>query len=334
MPRKGRELEILVQQIEKVLAPDAKIESPSYLIDKDTGQKREVDICIRQNIGSSEIVIIIECRDRTSVEDSTWIEQLISKKNSILVNKVIAVSSNSFSKPAILKAQKNGIDIRLLKSITDSEIEQWLKGGIYIINCCPTFNNNGVAIEFKFLEKKEINEKKVFEVGVLKDPLNGTQTKLYDFIESELLRLLPSTSKSIVKELLENEAIENVEKIPKDIQVKIGVNLPKDCILHTHNDRIKIDSIVLNILFEIQVHKSNNIEKKSYRDDKDSKAEMIIANFNQYNYILIRDSMEFKNEKKERYFIIPENSEDEPFEIVNLGKINKREKGNTIKNSQ
>ena len=56
MSRKGKELELLVARLEKILAPeDATITSPDYLLDKITGGKREVDVSIRSRIGSSPI---------------------------------------------------------------------------------------------------------------------------------------------------------------------------------------------------------------------------------------------------------------------------------------
>ena len=54
----------------------AVIKSPDYIPDIFTGQAREIDVSIRCKIGSVEILITVECRDRVRTEDVTWIEQL------------------------------------------------------------------------------------------------------------------------------------------------------------------------------------------------------------------------------------------------------------------
>ena len=75
MVRKGRTLEILVAQLEDHLGPlGIQVESPDFIRDKDTSQLREVDISLRSKIGSSSILVILECRDRKGEEDVTWIE--------------------------------------------------------------------------------------------------------------------------------------------------------------------------------------------------------------------------------------------------------------------
>ncbi|HUI39919.1 MAG TPA: restriction endonuclease, partial [Methanothrix sp.] len=107
MVRKGRDLELLVAFLENHLGPlGIEIKSPDYIQDKDTSQLREVDISLRSKIGSSNILAIVECRDRKGDEDVTWIEQLSRKRESVGADKAVAVSSSGFSDPAIIKASK------------------------------------------------------------------------------------------------------------------------------------------------------------------------------------------------------------------------------------
>jgi hypothetical protein len=80
---------------------------------------------LRGRIGSSNILIIIECRDRVKVEDVIWIEQITCKRESIGADKVIAVSSKGFSEPAKIKAQKNKIELRTFEEIDPHEISRW-----------------------------------------------------------------------------------------------------------------------------------------------------------------------------------------------------------------
>jgi hypothetical protein len=121
-----RAFEQLVARIERALLPQgAIVQSPDKIVDKNTGQPREVDASIRYQLGSAPILITIECRDRISTQDVTWIEQLASKRLSVGADLTIAVSSTRFTGPAVMAAERLGIQLRLIEDITDQEIAKW-----------------------------------------------------------------------------------------------------------------------------------------------------------------------------------------------------------------
>lgn len=132
MVRQGRTLELLISKIEALKNRGADVKSPEFVVDVDTGTKREVDIGIR--FENSPVFIAIECRDRGSSQDIQWIEQLITKKNSVDANILIAVTSSSFTEPAKIKAFKNGIIIRNIENISPDNIMA-LKGTSYLEVC-------------------------------------------------------------------------------------------------------------------------------------------------------------------------------------------------------
>jgi hypothetical protein len=128
MAKAGEDFEKLVTRVEAVLAPaGAEVKHDQYLKDAITGEERQVDGTIRFTAGSLPILITIESRDRTSIQDVTWIEQLATKRQDLGAVKTIAVSSTGFSKPAIAKAKVYGIEIRTVAEITDEDIKGWLK---------------------------------------------------------------------------------------------------------------------------------------------------------------------------------------------------------------
>lgn len=123
-----REFEKLVARIEQAMGPSgAKVKSPDRIPDRTTGELREVDASIRYQIGTCPVLITIECRNRNSVEDVRWIEQLAEKKRSVGAAMTIAVSSSGFSEPAVIKAAAAGVEIRTLTDATPSEFVQWLR---------------------------------------------------------------------------------------------------------------------------------------------------------------------------------------------------------------
>ena len=147
MEKKWREFEKLVSRVEELLSPQgAVVKSPDRIKDKVTGQLREVDVSIRYVVGSVNILITIECRDRKAVPDDTWIEQLATKKQKIGASHTIAVSPTNFTKPAIKSAQLYGIELRVIKNITGEDILSWLDR-IRIINEIGKVEFKGIHIE-------------------------------------------------------------------------------------------------------------------------------------------------------------------------------------------
>jgi hypothetical protein len=122
-----RKFELLVSAIEERLAPKgATVKSPDRLPDLATGGWRDVDATIRLSVGSTEILIAVECRKRKGPADVTWIEQLATKQKSIGADKVIAVSAAGFTKPARASAHRQGIELRVLEEITSDVIDGWI----------------------------------------------------------------------------------------------------------------------------------------------------------------------------------------------------------------
>ena len=104
------------------------IKSPDRIKDKVTGEDREVDVSIRYQIGSVPILITVECRDRNKPQDDTWLEQLATKRWKVGAAKTIAVSSSSFTAPAITHARLQGIEVRRLeRRLPDEEVRRWIQ---------------------------------------------------------------------------------------------------------------------------------------------------------------------------------------------------------------
>lgn len=121
-----KEFEILVARIEKQLAGEgAVVKSPDRIPDLLTGRSREVDASIRMNVGSTPILITVECRRRVSVQDDTWIEQLATKRQKVGANATIAVTATNFTKSAIKTAQYHNIELRHIKDVTDVVMKDW-----------------------------------------------------------------------------------------------------------------------------------------------------------------------------------------------------------------
>jgi hypothetical protein len=90
------------------------IQSPEHILGRNTGLGREIDVSLRTMIGSSEMLVIIECRDRQARQDVTWIEQVASKQEDVGANKAVAVCPGGFTKGARKLAEAKQIDLRMI----------------------------------------------------------------------------------------------------------------------------------------------------------------------------------------------------------------------------
>lgn len=123
-----REFERLVARIEADADPgNVTVNSPDRIRCKITGQLREVDASIRTRIGTAEVLLTIECRRRTAIQDVTWIEQLAAKKKAIGADRTIAVSASGFTDSARKVAEQSGVSLRELSEIASEDVNSLLQ---------------------------------------------------------------------------------------------------------------------------------------------------------------------------------------------------------------
>lgn len=128
MAREGRSLEQLVSLLEQFAdATDATIESPGFIRSPDDGEKpREVDVLVRRRVGTVDILILVECRDRSPRQSVDWIEQIDSKRRSLNASAAVAVSSSGFTSGAVAAAARLGIDLRSIDEISLEDFSSWV----------------------------------------------------------------------------------------------------------------------------------------------------------------------------------------------------------------
>ncbi len=143
-----RKFEQLIARIEADAGPQGfAVKSPDRVRCKLTGRLREVDATIRTKAGTAELLITIECRRRTKVQDVTWLEQLATKRSSIGADHTIAVSHSGFSSEATAVARRLGITLRRIEDVQAKDLNPLLGLDLVIFwhkGCVCT----GVGIRF------------------------------------------------------------------------------------------------------------------------------------------------------------------------------------------
>lgn len=121
-------MELLVGNLERALdGTGAVVESPGWLFDRDSESDREVDVVVRQRVGSVDVVVMLECRDRRETAGVDWIEQVASKRNGVGAARAVAVSTSGFSSGARRKALSLGVELREVVEVESREVLEWLQ---------------------------------------------------------------------------------------------------------------------------------------------------------------------------------------------------------------
>lgn len=112
-----------VQRIHELLeASAAEVTWNDRISDPDNPeQHRQVDVTIRRG----QHLTLVECRQHTSPQDVTWIEELIGRRQSLGANAVVAVSSSGFTSGALAKAHRYAVGTRDLLELTEEEVRSW-----------------------------------------------------------------------------------------------------------------------------------------------------------------------------------------------------------------
>ena len=117
MPKRTNEFQKLVYYFKKHTIKNVTITESKELDDKHTGNKREVDIVLETNVGGHQVIISIECVDRSRKADISWIEQMYEKHRKLQTSVLVLVSKKGFTKNAELYAEKNNIETSTFEQV-------------------------------------------------------------------------------------------------------------------------------------------------------------------------------------------------------------------------
>lgn len=117
-----KQLEILVANIQKELAPDAEVTHNVKVKGLVTGEPRQIDVLVRQRIGQYEMIVAIDCKDYKTAVDVKGVEEFHGLIRDIGAHKGALVCPRGFSATAKKRAKSYGIDIY---SPVDTDPHKW-----------------------------------------------------------------------------------------------------------------------------------------------------------------------------------------------------------------
>ena len=117
-----KQLELLVADIQRELAPDAKVTHNVKIKGRDSERMRQIDVLVRKQIGQYEILIAIDCKDYAEPVDVKGVEEFQGFLVDIGANKGAMVCPKGFTSAAKKVASRNQID---LFSPVDTDPHKW-----------------------------------------------------------------------------------------------------------------------------------------------------------------------------------------------------------------
>lgn len=123
MTEESDQFEILISRIHELLeGKSAVVEWNERIPDPDNPkQGRQVDVLVKKDC----LINLIECRLHKKPQDTKWIEELIGRRISLGANSIVAVSASGFTSGAIKKANRYGVILNDLNTLTEEEINSW-----------------------------------------------------------------------------------------------------------------------------------------------------------------------------------------------------------------
>ena len=118
---KWKRFEEFVAGIQKQLAPDAVVEI-NVRLPGAAGVLRQIDVCIRKQVGQFRLLIVMDCKDWKDPVDVKGVEEFAGLVEDVGANKGAMVCNSGFTPAAKAKARLKGID---LFAAIDAESVDW-----------------------------------------------------------------------------------------------------------------------------------------------------------------------------------------------------------------
>lgn len=282
MPKRTNEFQALVKSIYDQMVPEGGIVTESAkLWDQEAQEMREVDILISHEYAGHQIRLVIECRDHARKETVQWIDYLVGIKNSLKVDKLIAVSSQGFTKAAKQKARFNNIEAITMR---EAQARDWLNfffpGLLVITEQTYTIKDVDLALDGEAFPGAN------FDLGcdvVFQGESAGT---LQEFIGSFFREVVIHGATAYTKQNF-LEVFKTREDIDKPLSMESKYNF--DGLVAIAKDGSNIEIRQINYTFsEIRRYEDVPQSHYLYRDQMHSSGQMSDADGSQVKTLLIQ----------------------------------------------
>ena len=129
MVKAGDEYQEIVGDVQRALDPGATVKVGTWVIGPDG--KRDLDVEVRGTVEGRPRFILIECKDWRRRVGIDVVDALKSKREDLGADQAIIYSNSGFTKPALHKADRIGIDALSALRASDGRIRIQINGVLY-----------------------------------------------------------------------------------------------------------------------------------------------------------------------------------------------------------
>jgi hypothetical protein len=257
--QKGKQLELFVAQVEKLLLPAGfEVRANEKIVNDEGVQIAEFDLEIAGKVGSASITWLIECRDRpaSGPAPGSWIEQLVGRCQRFGFNKVTAVSTTGFSPSATEYAKKTGIDLRVVSNLSPNDIIEW-----FPLTHFKIFNKKARLEAYDFSLYEETSENiEILQRFMKENPKDGK------FLISSETGKVCTVGEAFLAVVSNNKCFDFAEHDKGEKKVRIRAEYPDDnshFVLDVGTNRLRLKTIyfVGTVLVDVTDVPINSIMK-------------------------------------------------------------------------
>jgi hypothetical protein len=121
-PPEWKQLEILIAEIQRQLAPGAKVTHNARLMGQDSETMRQIDVLVEQSVGQFRMMIVIDCKDYGHPVDVKGVEEFRGMVEDVRAHHGSMVSAKGFTRSAKKVARRANI---ALYSPIDTAPHKW-----------------------------------------------------------------------------------------------------------------------------------------------------------------------------------------------------------------
>lgn len=175
------ELEKIVEEIQKFLAPDAVVRHNHNVIGK-SGRRRKLDVTITQAISSFPVFIVIDCKHHSEPVQIRDVEAFSGQLEDVSGNLGVMISSSGFDAGAKSIAKQKGIILQIYRKAGETDWKKllgenaWLSiiGTHFDIKALMSLTGDPVPIEIPLNKSLPIFDENGNEVYELRNIFLGT----------------------------------------------------------------------------------------------------------------------------------------------------------------
>lgn len=140
-----QQLETLVAEIQKQLAPGARVTHNAALPGYDSETTRQIDVLVEQSVGQFSMFIVIDCKDYKVPVNVKGIEEFIGLVKDVRAHQGCLVSAKGFTRSAKKAARRANI---ALYSPVDTAPHKWQTRGLALPVLCE-FRSAAIAFSIQ-----------------------------------------------------------------------------------------------------------------------------------------------------------------------------------------